>query len=183
MIFFKKILPIIMTAVLFSSFVACGFSTAAEDIAYAALVTAIDGTVAALGVTGEIPPGDVAPITAVANAALTAADNSINEGRSSDTAVVKSGKIAGYWASVLDQIHGLSATDQSLLTILSASIKAYVAIVAPSNAVPAADGSFSFSAKGKTVVVPAKYKMAYATSLERKLHLSETRSKLEKSQR
>lgn len=165
-----SILPLLM----FSA--GCASLPEAEDVAFAAITAATDGLVAALAVTGTIPAGDVAEVTIVANAVVTAAQETTTELGSSDTSAIKSGKVSGYWAAVLGQITGLPAEDQALLQILSNSIKAYVAIVAPSDAVAQPDGSLTVASAD--LVIPAHVKLGILETFKRNRHASGERAKL-----
>lgn len=108
----------------------CSAST--ESAAFAAIIIASDGLVTALGVTGTIPPADVAPITTIVNATATAAQETITEQKSTtDTAAQKTAKILGYWNGVLSMIGGLPPNVQALLAVITSSINAYVQAIAP----------------------------------------------------
>ena len=109
-----------------------GCSASAETNAFAAIIVASDAIVTALGVTGTIPPGDVAGITTIVNATATAAQNTITEQKSTtDTTAQKTAKILGYWNGVLSMVGGLPPNEQALLDVITSSINAYIQAIAP----------------------------------------------------
>lgn len=148
------LVSVLVPVLVFQAACSASESTVALGVAQIAVST----VVAALSISGQIPPQFQPAIATWASEATTAFAETATELQSSDTSAQKSLKVSGYWTATFAAFATIAPGAVPYVSLAESDIQAFLNIVAPAGAVANASGGV----KAHGITAPAQIKLSFS---------------------